>query len=116
MDITYILVYKTSLFMAGGNIMKGKYMQDQYYIAVFDSRSHAIQLYNYLRKNRFYQFQLISTPCKIKAGCSYSIKFNNLEDHNILVDESNKIRKVISSIYMVQRINKNRVLKKLDII
>lgn len=102
--------------MVGGNIMKEKYIQDQYYIAVFDSRNHAMQLYQYLKKNNFSQFQLITTPCKIKAGCSYSIRFNKLEDYNLLLLEATKISKKISAIYMVRRVNKKRILKKLDVI
>ncbi|AKL95208.1 hypothetical protein CACET_c17600 [Clostridium aceticum] len=93
--------------------MQQKSIVDKYYIAVFDSRNHAMQLHQHLRKARLDQFQLISTPCKIKAGCSYSIKFLNLEDAKKLMEEAEKIKKKVSSIYSAERVNKTRVLKKL---
>lgn len=95
--------------------MKEKYIQDQYYIAVFDSRNHAMQLYQHLKRNNFSQFQLIATPCKIKAGCSYSIKFNKLEDYDLLLAHATKIKKKISAVYIAEKVNRNRVLKKLNI-
>ncbi|AOY76973.1 DUF3343 domain-containing protein [Clostridium formicaceticum] len=93
--------------------MQQKSIIDKYYIAVFDSRNHAMQLHQHLKKMNLNQFQLISTPCKIKAGCSYSIKFLNLEDAKVLMEEADKMKKKISSIYSAERINKARVLKKL---
>lgn len=93
--------------------MNRRQIEDIYYIAVFDSRNHAMQLYQHLKKNNLYQFQLISTPCKIKAGCSYSIKFTDLKDLELLKSEALNINKNITSIYLAERVNKTRVLKKI---
>lgn len=95
--------------------MKEKQIQDKYYIAVFDSRSHAIQLYQRLKKMHYNQFKIISTPCIIKTGCSYSIRFDTLEDYHILMEEAKKINKIPSKAYTIERINKQRVISKLDI-
>lgn len=48
-----------------------------YYLYVFESKNHGIFIYNLLESEGYKNFQLVSTPCGIKAGCSYSIKFLN---------------------------------------
>lgn len=94
--------------------MKTKYIQEIYYIAVFDSRNHAVQLYQYLLSRKLHQFQLIPTPCTLKAGCSYSIRFDVLEDYYILLIEAGKVNKKITSVYEAKRINKTRVLTQIE--
>lgn len=84
-----------------------------YYIAVFESRNHAIQIYQYLKKSNLNQYQLVSTPCKIKSGCSYSIKYINEEDMDLLVNESEKLNKKVSGIYLIDRVNNRRTYKKI---
>lgn len=91
-----------------------RYIKDIYYIAVFDSKNHAVQLYQHLKRMRFNQFQLIPTPSMLKVGCSYSIEFDELEDYRLLVEEAEGIDKRINSVYEVKRENRNRVLKKLE--
>lgn len=54
----------------------------KYYIAVFKSKNYAVQLYYKLEKAGYGMFQLISTPCQLRGGCSYSIKFSRLNDIN----------------------------------
>ncbi len=54
----------------------------KYYIAVFKSKNYAVQLYYKLEKASYGMFQLISTPCQLRGGCSYSIKFSRLNDIN----------------------------------
>ncbi|SDK54799.1 DUF3343 domain-containing protein [Natronincola ferrireducens] len=95
--------------------MGAKYVQNIYYIAVFDSRNYAVQLYQHLKRMRYKQFQLVSTPCVLNAGCSYSIRFDELEDYHILSREAEKLKKDIISIYEAKRVDRNRVLKQLDL-
>jgi len=109
--ITYIIL-NTCI---GGTIMERRYITDKYYIAVFQSRNHALQLYQYLNKQKYSQYELISTPCKIKAGCSYSIKFTDLKDHEFLQNLASKSNRNILAIYEVARQNGKRVLNKLDL-
>lgn len=85
-----------------------------YYIAVFNSKNHAIQLYYILEKKGYRKFQLISTPCQVKGGCSYSIKFNNLSDLKYLEKEALKFNKFMVQVYLVKRIEGKKVIKKLD--
>lgn len=93
-----------------------KQIERNYYLAVFESRNHAIHLHQYLQRNKLMQFELVSTPCKIKAGCSYSIKFDNLNELDLLVREARTINKEIASVYVVERSYGKRVIKKLDVI
>lgn len=83
-----------------------------YYLAVFESRNHAIHLYQHLQMKRFYRFELVSTPCHIKAGCSYSIKFDNFDDYNTLQREALALNKKIASLYLVESINGKRQISK----
>ncbi len=75
----------------------------EYYIAVFSSKNYAIQLFYKLEKKGYSGFQLISTPCQLKGGCSYSIKFNRLSDVNYLANESSDFNSSVSNIYFVER-------------
>ena len=101
--------------MQGGKAMDRKYIKDKYYIAVFESRNHAIQVYQYLNRKKYKQYELVSTPCKIKVGCSYSIKFTDLKYYDFLKEITDKSNKKIYSVYEVTRNNGKRVLSKLDL-
>lgn len=99
----------------GVRAMERKYMKDNYYIAVFQSRNHSVQLYQYLSRQKYTQYELISTPCRIKAGCSYSIKFTDIKDYDLLKNIADKSNRSIYALYEVTRQNGKRVLNKLDI-
>lgn len=89
-------------------------MEDIYYIVVFNSRNRGMQLYQYLKSRGYNQFQLIATPCKVKAGCGYAIKFNNLGDYYILNEVGKKINIHVLNLYEAKRKDRRRVLKKID--
>ncbi|WP_192930138.1 DUF3343 domain-containing protein [Alkaliphilus pronyensis] len=86
-----------------------------YYIAVFESRNHAIYLYQHIKRNGIHEYELVSTPCQIKSGCSYSLKFKNLEDYKLVQEEAQKIKCKILSVYSVEKLKGKRILKKLAI-
>lgn len=75
----------------------------KYYIAVFKSKNYAVQLYYKLEKAGYGMFHLISTPCQLKGGCSYSIKFSRLNDINYFKNYSPDFESEISGIYKVER-------------
>ena len=86
--------------------MVRNYLEQEYYIAVFHSRNHAVQLYQYLKRKNILLFQLISTPCKLKTGCSYSLKINRLRDLDLLKEEINQLNNRFSyRIYHVTKVN-----------
>jgi len=84
-----------------------------YYLAVFESRNHAIYFYQHLLMRRLYNFELVPTPCSLKAGCSYSIKFDSLDDYDTLEKEADVINKKITSLYIVESIDRKRYLRKI---
>jgi len=90
-------------------------MEKIYYLAVFDSKNHAIYLSQYLKRKNLDGFELVSTPCKIKSGCSYSIKFTDYELHKVLLEEAKAINKTIGGFYEVNRSYGRRIIKKLSI-
>ncbi len=48
--------------------------QNDYYLVVFQSKNHALLIYKILESKGYDFFKLVSTPCFLKSGCSYSIK------------------------------------------
>lgn len=86
----------------------------EYYIVVFKSKNHAVQLHYLLEKKGYRKFQLISTPCRISNGCGYSIRFNKLNDIEYLKKETNDLKQLIKAIYEVQRINNRKAYKRLN--
>ncbi|WIV11198.1 DUF3343 domain-containing protein [Proteiniborus sp. MB09-C3] len=81
----------------------------KYYIAVFKSKNYAVQLYYKLEKAGYSMFQLISTPCHISGGCSYSIKFSRLSDLNYFKNYSSDFEKEIYGVYHVEKRNGTKV-------
>lgn len=82
-----------------------------YYLAVFKSKNYAVQLYYKLEKAGYGIFQLVSTPCQLKGGCSYSIKFNRLSDINYLKKYSPDFNEVISGVYYAEKKRGAKVYK-----
>ncbi|WP_034327368.1 DUF3343 domain-containing protein [Alkaliphilus transvaalensis] len=89
-------------------------METVYYLAVFDSKNHAIFLQQHLKRNKISGFEMVSTPCKIKAGCSYSIRFTDIDQREILIKEAAKLKIKIASFYEINRSYGRRILNKLS--
>lgn len=90
--------------------MKG----NNFYLMVFQSKNHAIYLNSLLESKGLKIAQLISTPCYIRAGCSYSVKIldkGHLELIKQLAEDTN-IKKY--KLYYAERINGKRSYRKLD--
>lgn len=92
------------------SISRGKY-----YIAVFKSRNYAVQLYYKLEKGGYGMFQLISTPCQLRGGCSYSIKFNKLSDLNYFKKFSPDFDNEIFGIYHVNKSDGSKVYEPINL-
>lgn len=88
---------------------------EKYYVALFKSKSHAIQII-YVLENLGYKnnFQLISTPCEIQAGCGFSIKFNDIRYLEILKEEAASLHLNIEKFYYIERNSGKKVLKNLN--
>lgn len=89
-------------------------IEGKYYLAVYKSKSYAIQI-NYILENLGHKnFQLVSTPCEIQAGCGYSIKFQELKDLEILKRESKCLHVNIEKLYCIERKNGRKTTKNLS--
>ncbi len=88
--------------------------EEKYYLAIFKSKNYAIQI-NYILENLGYRnFQLVSTPCEIQAGCGYCIKFREVKDLEILKSESKNIHVNIESLYCIERKGGMKTIKNLN--
>ncbi|PHS35446.1 MAG: hypothetical protein COA82_04175 [Alkaliphilus sp.] len=94
--------------------MKKRQSIKEYYIAIFKSRNYVMHLHQHLNRKGLLEYELISTPCKIEAGCSYSLKFYNLQQLDVLLRESRLINRKIDSIYLIERKNKKRYYSEID--
>jgi len=89
--------------------------EGKYYIAVFKSKNYAVQLFYKLEKMGYGIFQLISTPCQLRGGCSYSIKFSRINDINYLKKYAPDFQQEIYGVYQVDRKNGTRVYNPVNI-
>ena len=89
-------------------------MDREYYLAVFDSKNHAIYVHQYLKRMGAGGYELVSTPCKIKSGCSYSIKFNRPEDHVEMKNVAASINKKIAGFYLIKYSYGRRMIEKIE--
>ncbi len=88
--------------------------QNNFYLMVFQSKNHAIHLYSLLESKEMNIIKLISTPCAIMAGCSYSIKILDeryIESIKQLAEDLN-IKKY--KFYYAERIKGKTDYRKLD--
>lgn len=87
----------------------------KHYICVFKTKNMAIYTLTTLERLGYKNFQLISTPCEIKAGCNYSIKFNDIDYLDILEKQAKKIGAEIQNIYLIERKEGKKIIKKIII-
>ena len=86
-----------------------------YYIAVFKSKNHAMNIF-YALESKFPSLRLISTPAKISGGgCSFSIRFDDLNKLKYFKDVNKNVGEVIFAIYQVERSKKKDLYKEIDI-
>lgn len=66
-------------------------MEENFYLSTFETKNKAMYLYTELDKKGYGAFRLVSTPCNIKAGCNYAIRFYNKKYLDIIMKEAEKI-------------------------
>ncbi len=76
-----------------------------YYLITFQSKNHAVLLYTILDSKQINEIQLVSTPCSLKVGCSYSLKVLNKNFLKDIVKEAINAGINNYRIYHAQRIN-----------
>lgn len=90
-------------------------MVDNFYISVFETKNKAVFLYSALETKGYRGIQLVSTPCSIKAGCNYAIKFINKKYIDIIKKEGEALGIDKIDIYFARRINGKLTYKKIYI-
>ncbi len=90
-------------------------MNHNYYIAVFESKNKAVYLYSMLENIGYTNFQLISTPCALKVGCNYSIKFTNIRNVDALIREAKELGVGVPIIYFAEKADGKYKYKKINI-
>lgn len=76
-----------------------------YYLFVFESKNHAVLLYTILESKQNNVAQLVSTPCSLKSGCTYSLKVTHEKYLESIAKEAEEVGIKKYRIYHVQRIN-----------
>ena len=87
---------------------------ENYYLCVFESKNHAILLFTLLETGENNVYQLVSTPCGLKAGCTYSIKVPNKSYLRIVEREAAGANIKMPKIYYVDRIDGKVIYKLVD--
>lgn len=90
-------------------------MVNNFYISVFESKNKAVFLFSALESKGYKGIQLVSTPCSIKAGCNYAIKFINKRYIDIIKKEGKELGIEKIDIYYADRINGRYKYKKIMI-
>lgn len=80
-------------------------MNASYHIAVFETKNKAVFLYSILETMGYRNFQLISTPCVIKAGCNYAIKFGDRRYLDVIKKEVKELGIESPDIYFAEKKN-----------
>lgn len=80
--------------------MSGK----SHYLCVFESKNHTLYLMKELESSVHKNFQLVSTPCGLKAGCSYSIKFPHIAYLKTISKKVDELKLEAPRIFMAQKI------------
>ncbi|NLV88499.1 MAG: DUF3343 domain-containing protein [Tissierellia bacterium] len=88
-------------------------MVDNFYISVFETKNKAVFLFSTLESKGYRGIQLVSTPCSIKAGCNYAIKFTNKKYIDIIKKEGAELGINKIDIYFAKRINGRLTYKKI---
>lgn len=88
---------------------------DNHYLCVFESKNHAILIYTLLEAQGNNACQLVSTPCGIKAGCTYSIKMPSMNYFNIIKRDSIEANIKVPRLFFVERINGKNKYKEIEI-
>lgn len=84
-----------------------------YYLCVFESKNHAMYLMAALEASGNKNFQLVSTPCGIKAGCSYSVRFSHKSYYQVIKKMIEKLNLEKPRIIFVEKINGKNKFKEI---
>ncbi|EOC99964.1 DUF3343 domain-containing protein [Caldisalinibacter kiritimatiensis] len=90
------------------------FSNSKYYIASFKSKNYAVQLYYLLERKGYKRFKLISTPCRLKPGCDYALKFRDLSDLKYAKNVDKNFINRVDAIYFVEKKDGKTTYKKVN--
>ena len=76
-----------------------------YYLVILETKNQSMFLHSALEKSGYNNFQIVSTPCAIKTGCNYSLKFGDLRYSNIIFKKAKEMGMEKPNIYFVEKKN-----------
>lgn len=88
-------------------------MEDNFYLSTFETKNKAVYLYSTLENKGYGAFKLVSTPCNIKAGCNYAIRFSNKKYIEIIVREAEELGIEPPTTYYAKKISGKYIYSKL---
>ena len=88
---------------------------NNYYLIVFESKNHAVLLYTLLESKGNNVCQLVSTPCALKAGCTYSIRVPHRSYFSMIKSETEEVKLGNYKIYYVDKVNGKTTYKEVDL-
>ena len=89
---------------------------ENYYLCVFESKNYAILLYTLLEAEVKNIFQLVSTPCGLKAGCTYSIRIPHKNYISLIKSEVEASNLKEPKIYYVDKKEGKTIYKEVDLL
>lgn len=88
-------------------------IRKNYYLCVFNSRSHTLFVYNLFEKEGKDIFQLVATPCVLRTGCGYAIKFSHKGYIDLISKKVEENNLPTPKFYLVDNIRSNTKYKEL---
>ncbi len=86
---------------------------ESYFLVVFESKNHAVLLYTLLEAKGDNLTQLVSTPCRLKSGCSYSIKVKNKSHLKSVIEEAQANHLKNLKFYYIEKISGKTTYKEI---
>ncbi len=88
-------------------------MINKYYLCVFKSSNHAFLIFNLLQEEGKDLFQLMATPCILRVGCGYSIRFFHKSYMDLILKKIKENDISIPQFYLADKINGNMKYKEI---
>lgn len=90
-------------------------ISNKHYLCVFKSRNHAILIFSLLEEEGKDFFQLVSTPCSLKSGCGYSIRFYHKDYKDLILNKVYKEDIPLPKFYFADKVQGNMRYRELRI-
>ena len=90
-------------------------IENKHYLCVFNSRNHAVLIFSIFEQEGQENFQLVSTPCSLQAGCGYSIRFFHKSYKDLILKKVYEYNIPVPQFYFGDRIAGNIKYKRMKV-